>query len=160
VLGPVGDLQSTPIADVEATMSVNVWSNKVIIDTLFESEKQGAIKAPSQIIAISSGASKTGSRGWNTYSISKAALNMMIELYAAEEPGRKFISLAPGLAHTPMQDLIATKDDTEFPPAIRLKAARGTPMMPTAEEVANRIIASLQTIFSHQSGSYVDLRNI
>ena len=43
-------------------MDVNVWTNKVLIDVLFEQ-----LDSIDQIVAISSGATGSGARGWNAY---------------------------------------------------------------------------------------------
>jgi NAD(P)-dependent dehydrogenase (short-subunit alcohol dehydrogenase family) len=160
ILGPIRDLYGTPLPEIEKTMMVNVWANKIIIDTLLSLEEQGRLRGPSHILAISSGASLNGARGWNAYSISKAALNMMIQLYAAERPDKKWISLAPGLVQTAMQDTLAEKDPERFPALKRLIAARGTDAMPDGITAARRIIDQLERIFEAPNGSYVDIRKI
>lgn len=160
ILGPIRDLYGTPLEEIEQTMMVNVWANKIMIDTLLSLEEQGKLRGPSRILAISSGASQNGARGWNAYSISKAALNMMIQLYAAERPNKKWISLAPGLVHTAMQDTLAKEDPQRFPALNRLLAARGTADMPDGATAARRIIDALDRIFASPNGSYVDIRKI
>ena len=60
-------------------MQINVWANKLIIDTLLAN-----INNVKQIVGISSGASQSGARSWNGYALSKAALNMLISIYSAE----------------------------------------------------------------------------
>lgn len=159
-LGPIRDLYGTDIEDIQKTMTVNVWANKVLIDAILALEEQGLLRGPSRILAISSGASQNGSRGWNSYSISKAALNMMIQLYAAEQPQRHWISLAPGLVETAMQESLATQDPKRFPALQRLFAARGTVDMPDALTAAARIVEALPRIFAAPNGSYVDIRKI
>ena len=57
--------------------------------------------------------------GWNGYALSKAALNMMMKLYAAERPGTDFSALAPGLVDTAMQEAMRQQPaDPLFPPWI------------------------------------------
>lgn len=160
MLGPIHDLYGTKLEEIEETMMVNVWANKIIIDTLLSLEEQGKLRGPSRILTISSGASQNGARGWNAYSISKAALNMMIQLYAAERPQKKWISLAPGLVQTAMQDSLAKEDPQRFPALNRLLAARGTADMPDGATAARRIIDALDRIFASPNGSYVDIRKI
>ena len=50
VLGQIGDLNEISLAELRATMNVNVWSNKTLVDVLLD---LGAID---RIVAISSGA--------------------------------------------------------------------------------------------------------
>ena len=78
-LGQIRDMQATPLSDIRETMEINVLANKSILDLIFAS-----VPLVKQVVAISSGASQSGSRGWNGYSLSKAALNMLIKLYAGE----------------------------------------------------------------------------
>lgn len=160
-LGPLADLHGTDLAQMRTVMEINLWANKALIDACLDLEAAGRLRGPGRILAISSGASTSGQRGWNAYGLSKAALNMLIKLYAAERPDRRWIAMAPGLVHTPMQDSIASGPDPEtFPVVKRLLAARGTPDMPPPDEAARRILGSLDALFDHENGSYVDLRRL
>jgi len=73
----IKDLKDTSLEEIHLVMEVNVWANKIIIDTLLSTHKEIG-----QLVAVSSGASVSGARGWNAYSLSKATLNMLIRLYA------------------------------------------------------------------------------
>ncbi len=162
ILGEIKDLQDTSLEEIHKVMNVNLWSNKILLDTIFRLEKKKIIQGPSRILAISSGASISGNRGWNAYALSKAGLNMLIKLYAAEMPGKRFISLAPGLVHTKMQDELYNKniDLEKYPSFKRIIEARETNNMPSSEEAAKNIFNKLDIIFSYESGSYVDIRNL
>lgn len=156
MLPPIRDMRDTPLEVLRETMEVNLWSNKWILDSVLAMPAK-----PSQVIAISSGAAVSGSRGWNGYSLSKAALNMLIKLYAAEESEVHFIALAPGLVETAMQDAISgTEDDEAFETVQRLKAARGTPDMPSPDEVASRILALMDDLKDRPSGAFIDIRDL
>lgn len=156
ILPPIRDLKETPMDSLRETMEINVWSNKWILDAL------GCMRSkPGQVVAISSGAAVSGSRGWNGYSISKAALNMLVKLYAAEEPEVHFTSLAPGLVDTAMQEYISSiEKDADYATVRRLKAARNTPDMPSAEEAARSIIRLLEPLKEYESGTFVDIRKM
>jgi len=154
VLGDIEDLADTPLDKVKQVMDINLWANKAILDHLF---KRGvAIK---QVVAISSGAAVSGARGRNAYSLSKAALNMMMELYAAERQDTHFSALAPGLVDTAMQDYVRDlPDDSRYPTVQRLKRARGTPDMPFPDELAPRLLDAFRRVLREESGSFHDLR--
>ncbi|MCH8474996.1 MAG: SDR family NAD(P)-dependent oxidoreductase [Opitutales bacterium] len=155
-LGEIRDLVDTPLKDLRETMEINVWANKWLLDGLFEIS--GKVH---QIVAISSGASRSGARGWNGYGVSKAALNMLIKLYAAEKEDTHFCAFAPGLVDTAMQDyLTGDLDAGKFPIVERLREARGTEHMPTAEICADKIIALLPALLKTESGSFQDIRKI
>lgn len=156
VLTPIGDMKDTRIEDMQYAMTVNVWANKVIIDTLV---KRGM--DVTQVVGISSGAAVTAHRGWNGYAISKASLNMLLQLYAQEEPQIHFTALAPGIVDTPMQDYICSVEDTErFPTIERLKRFKGTAEMPSPEGVAQKLAQIFPRLLNLPSGSFTDVRKV
>jgi len=153
-LGEIRDMRDTPLEDLRQTMEINVWANKWLLDVLFEEASQ-----VTQVVGISSGASLSGNRGWNGYSISKAALNMLIKLYAKEQPQTHFVALAPGLVESGMQDyLTSLPSDDRYKPLEILKAAKGTDQMPDGRTCAEKIIRLLPEIRAVESGSYADIR--
>ncbi len=155
-LGRIRDMKETPLADIRETMEINVFANKWLIDLLF-----AKLARIGQVVAISSGASQSGSRGWNGYSLSKAALNMLVKLYAGEHPEAHFTALAPGLVDTAMQDyLTSLPEDERYEPLERLKAAKGTEDMPDGETCARKLIEALPKLRERESGAYVDLRKL
>lgn len=156
VLGEIRDLVETPLTDMRQVMDVNVWSNKLVLEALWA---RGV--ATPQVVAISSGAGIKGHRGWGAYAVSKAALNMLMMVYATERPDVHFTALAPGLVDTAMQEYIRTLPDTpRFASLDRLKAAHGTDAMPTAEACAGRLVSLFPRLLSQPSGSYLDVRNL
>jgi benzil reductase ((S)-benzoin forming) len=156
VLSQIQDLKDTGIDEIREVMDINVWANKLLIDLLFS--VTGRVK---QIAAVSSGASVYGNRGWNAYSISKAALNMLIRLYSGEQPDTHFSSIAPGLIDTAMQDYIySLPDDPRFPSIKRLKETRASGNMPGPAEAAGILASALEKALSEESGSYLDVREM
>ncbi len=157
LLGRIQDIAQTDVHDLEHIMRVNVWANKLILDWLIE--RQIPV---SQVVAISSGAAVNMNYGWGGYSLSKAALNNLITLYAHEMTDTHLIALAPGLVDTPMQDYLCGEvDSEEYPSVQKLKDARGTSDMPTSREVADRILDLLDELKAdHSSGAFVDLRTL
>lgn len=156
ILGEIKELKDTEIKELNSIMDINLWSNKIIIDKLLKEKNN--IK---HIVAISSGASINGSKGWGGYSISKAALNMMIKLYASENSGIHFTSLAPGLIDTSMQDYLCGKvDEFKFPSAKRLKESRGTELMPSPIKAGGIVANGIEKSKNITSGSYVDVRKV
>ncbi len=154
VLPPIQDMRDTDLDSLRETMEINLWANKWIIDGLVET-----VPSIRQIVAISSGAAVSGSRGWNGYSLSKAALNMLIKLYATELPDIHFAALAPGLIDTAMQDyLTGLPDDERFSTVARLKQAKGTSDMPDAATAGKRCVELLPKLAQVESGSFVDIR--
>ena len=155
-LGEIRDMAETPLNDLRETMEINVWANKWLLDAVFNSACR-----VDQIVAISSGASLSGSRGWNGYSLSKAALNMLVKLYAGERPETHFTSLAPGLVDTAMQEYLTNlPEDDRYAPLEVLKAAKGTKTMPDSETCAEMLIEVFPKLLANPSGDYADIRKI
>lgn len=156
ILGEIRDLKDSPLPDLRQVMEINCWANKVLLDLLF-----GRGIPITTIIGISSGASVNGSRGWSGYALSKAALNMLIQLYAREQPDTHFISLAPGLVNTAMQDVLCDQiDPAEFPSIHKLRDARDSGAMPSPAEAADLILEALPRLADQSSGSFVDIRTL
>jgi len=153
VLGPIGALRETSLADIRHVMDVNVWANKTLLDAL-----AARAPAPAQIVLISSGAGVRGNFGWGAYALSKATLNMLAQLYAHEFPHSHLCALAPGLVATAMQDTLATKSAATFPSLARLHSARGTSQMPAPAVAAAHIASIVPRLLEYPSGSFVDVR--
>ena len=155
VLGDIQDLSESSITALKYTMDVNLWSNKVVLDTIFE-----VIPKIDQVIAISSGAAVNGNRGWSGYSISKAALNMMVKLYAAERPESHFVAFAPGLVDTAIQDDLLSREDDRFPSLKALKGARGTERMPKPDQFSQTFQMVYRDLLEYPSGLFLDIRRL
>jgi len=151
VLGDIQTLSQTDLMDAKAVMEVNVWANKELIDTL-HAHAQGK-----QIKGISSGAAINGSKGWGAYSLSKAGLNMLLNVYAKELPEIHFTALAPGVIHTPMvQHIIDEVNDEIYPSAKQLKEGD----IRTPQKAAKHLIETFPKLLAYESGSFLDVRTM
>jgi NAD(P)-dependent dehydrogenase (short-subunit alcohol dehydrogenase family) len=156
ILNEIKDLKDTSIEEIKQVMDVNVWANKILIESLFKQ-----VEIIEQIVAISSGASVSGSRGWNAYSLSKATLNMLINLYATEYTNTHFCALAPGLIDTKMQDYIYDlPEEKEYPAVKKLKNAKGTDQMPGPEKAAKIVADGIEKSKNYESGIFLDVRKM
>ena len=114
-----------------------------------------------QVVAISSGAAVNMSYGWGGYSLSKAALNNLIKLYAHEMPDTHLTALAPGLVDTAMQDYLCDEVDAgDYPSVQKLQDARGTERMPDADGAAQMLLDLLESLRDGESGQFVDVRDL
>ncbi len=167
-LGQIQAMVGGDLADMQATMQVNLWSNQVLLDALFRAQADGGLaRKIEQVVLISSGASVNGNPGWSGYSLSKSAANMLMMLYAREVTDTHFCALAPGLIDTAMQDYMADSeavDVTRFPSVQRLRDARGTDSMPMPYEAARRILPVIERLPDPErgveSGSFADIRKL
>lgn len=156
VLGRVADMEEISARDLREVLEVNLVANKVVLDSVF-----GTGVPVHQVVAISSGAATMPNRGWNAYAISKAALNMMVALYALERPETHFAALAPGIVDTAMQDQISEVQPQErFASLELLRSAKGSPMMPSPEIAAARLVEGIAKVRKYPSGSFLDIRSL
>ncbi len=150
MLGKIRVLDELSTSEMQEVYKLNVYANKKLLDIL----KSIKVK---NILAISSGASLTGYKGWGSYSLSKAGVNMLINLYSNEMPNTKLLAVAPGVIKTPMTDYIRFElDENIFPSAKKLNEG----LVQTPEETAIKLDNLINRIDEFESGSYVDVRKI
>jgi len=156
ILGEIKYMNEVPVDQMKQVFEINVWANKTLLDLLFKLNK--SIK---QVVGISSKAALRSSPGWGSYSLSKAGLYMLMNIYAKEYPETHFSAFAPGLVDSEIQDYIyEIKDVEKYPSAKSLQEARYTDMMPDAISVAPILIAGIEKALQFESGSHVDVREM
>lgn len=150
MLGKIKILSELSIQELNEVYALNVYANKELVDILMN------IKVKN-IIVISSGASKNGYKGWGSYSLSKAGVNMLVNLYSNEMVNTKILALAPGVIKTPMTDYIRFELDENIFPSVK-KLNEG--LVQTPQETAIKIDNLINKIDEFKSGTYVDIREI
>lgn len=150
MLGKIKLLEELSIKELNEVYSLNVYANKELLDICKNLEVKN-------IILISSGASKNGYKGWGSYSLSKAGVNMLANLYSNEILNTKILAVAPGVIKTPMTDYIRFELDANiFPSAKKLN----TGTVQTPNETAVKLDNLITRVNEFESGSYVDIRQI
>lgn len=156
MLGPIRWVSELELDTMKQVMEINVWANKVLLDILLRQ-----LKEVKQVVGISSGASLRSTPGWGPYSMSKAGLNMLMNIYAKEYPDTHFTAFAPGLVDSEIQEEIWNIEETDdYPAAKRLQEARYTELMPDARTAAPMLIEGMQKALEYDSGSFVDVREM
>jgi len=156
VLGEIKNMNEVSVNQMKEVMEINVWANKTLLDLLFSLYIN--IK---QVVGISSGAALRSTPGWGSYSLSKAGLDMLMNIYAKEYPNTHFSAFAPGLVDSEIQEYIyGIKDAEKYPSAKKLQEARYTDAMPDAVTVAPMLIEEMKKALQYESGSHVDVREM
>lgn len=156
VLGPIRWMREVGVEEMKRVMEVNVWANKVFLDLLFRHVPQ-----ISQVVGMSTKASLRSSPGWGPYSVSKAGLNLLMNVYAKEHPDTHFSSFAPGLVDSEIQETIWKIQETgKYPTVKKLQEARHTEAMPDPLKAAPALIEGMTKALDYESGSYVDVREM
>lgn len=150
MLGEIKEMARLTVDEIKEVLDLNVFANKELMDILQKTNIKN-------IIGISSGASIRGSKGWGAYSLSKASLNMLLNLYSNEMPNCKILAVAPGVIETPMTDIIRFDvDDNIFTSAKVLKEGEIQQPFDAAQRLNNILINSDK----FESGSFIDVRSI
>ncbi len=153
VLGSLMPTVDLSIEEIMEVVTVNALANKLIIDYLLNSS------LISNVVSISSGAATKGYYGWSSYCASKAFMKQLISCYAIENPHVKFVSLAPGIIKTKMQDEIYQYSSEDIPSVQKFKDLY--PTMDTSDIVANKIVSNIDDILSQDNtDQFFDLRSI
>jgi NAD(P)-dependent dehydrogenase (short-subunit alcohol dehydrogenase family) len=155
VLGHLNNMKKINVNDIQQIMTSNVWGHKVLLDHLLNYPEL------KQVVAVSSGAAVKSYKGWGAYSLSKATLNMLMQVYSQEFEQVHFSAIAPGLVDTAMQDYLCTQvSPDDFPSVQRLREARGTQAMPNADQAAVLFLKALTQVLQLDSGVFTDVRKL
>jgi benzil reductase ((S)-benzoin forming) len=156
ILGDIKYMNDVSLEEMKQVFETNVWANKTLLDLLFKNNIR--IK---QVVGISSGSALSSTPGWGSYSLSKAGLDRLMNIYAKEYPETHFIAFAPGLVDTYMQDTIyQIKDASKYPTAKTLQEARYTDLMPDPHKAAPMLIEGFEKALVYKSGLHIDIREI
>jgi len=152
ILGDLKPVSQITIDEYQNALNVNVWSNKVLLDYVLSKCRLN------NVIAISSGAAMKTYFGWSLYCCSKAAFKQLISSYEDEHKTVNFVSLAPGLVKSKMQDKIYGYDESQIPSVKKFKEAYDN--MPTPDECAQKIVRNLDEIYTKKENGFFDLRSL
>ena len=152
-LGELKKCNELSIKQFNNIFNVNVLANKVIIDWLLNNNI--TVK---NIMGISTGAATKPDFGWSLYCTTKSAFKQLISSYALENPKIHFISLAPGVIKTKMQEYITSIDEDKIPSVKKFKDMFDD--MDSPDIVAERIIHYIPHLKNIPSGDHYDLRNM
>ena len=154
ILGKIDKIDNISTNEFLDILKINFLSNKILIDILIK--KKIKLK---NVVALSSGAAKSGKDGWALYCASKAAFYQLINVYALEQKKIKFINLSPGLARTKMQDEISQVKNKDIKSVKKFQQLYRMNKILSPKIIAKKIIFFLDNIKEFKSGSFIDLRD-
>lgn len=153
MLGELKPLADCSLDELRAVMELNVFANKVVLEALLDGTRRVG-----HLIAISSGAAVNGSAGWGGYAMSKAALNLLIQVAANEHPESHLSAVAPGIVETSMIEQVVASPDSPAIERIRQTLADKRSFAP--DRAADAIYDRLEAIRAAGSGAFVDIRDL
>ena len=155
----IANMCLVPLSELEDLMDVNVWANKIILDTLLGHEI-----AMDSCILSSSVAGVRPRAGNSGYAISKAALNMMMQLYALENPQTYFGVIGLCNVDTALARRIgALPLEGSFPEIQKLRQRGATSgYLATADERAGHLARLLALGIKERvpSGQFTEIRSL
>lgn len=152
-------VSDTPMEELVDLLQLNCLSNKTILDALFRAGVDVAL-----CVASASIAGHRARAGNGGYAISKAALNMMMELYALEHPETFFAVIGLCAVDTFLGNQVGTlqlPDDPAFAEQAALRARLpGTGYVVSPQSRASHLLALMLPVPDPriQSGRFVEIR--
>jgi len=126
VLDPIGPLRDAPVEALETHVQVNLlgvlWGSRTFAGIVHARDEPGTL------VNISSGAGRSVYEGWAAYCATKAAVEQLTRVVAAEEAdhGLAAFAVAPGVVDTGMQALIRSTSPDRFPSVERFHDLKST----------------------------------
>jgi NAD(P)-dependent dehydrogenase (short-subunit alcohol dehydrogenase family) len=135
LLGPIGPLRDIDPADVATNLQVNVLG--VVHGTQsFLRHRSGA----AVLVNVSSGAGSNPYAGWAAYCSAKAAVDLLTEVTALEEPAIRAYAVAPGVIDTDMQAEIRATPAERFPTVDRFHELKARGAFNSPAWVASQLL--------------------
>jgi benzil reductase ((S)-benzoin forming) len=119
------------------------------------------LSARRHLVLLTSGAARTVYPGWSAYGAAKAAVDQWVRDVGAEQRlrgGVQVLAIAPGTVDTPMQAVLRSVDERDFPQRQKFLDLHAAGRLTPPEEAARAIWRLLDR--DVESGSVVDLREL
>lgn len=109
-MGYTGSLATTPLADWQQVLGLNLTSVLLCIQAVLPGMRQSG---KGTIVNVASIAGKSAFPDWGAYSVSKAGLITLSQILAAEERGHgiRVVTVSPGSVNTPIWDTDTVQAD-------------------------------------------------
>ncbi len=140
VLDPIGPLRDAPTEQLQAHVATNLlgtmWGTQIFAKLVHNR------KEPGTLINISSGAARSIYEGWATYGATKAGVEQLTQIVAAEEQaaGLRAYAVAQGVIDTDMQALIRATPRDRFTNVDRFIELKASNAYNSPAWVADRLI--------------------
>lgn len=140
LLDPIGPLRDADVDALRSHIEVNVlgvlWGSRTFARLVHDRPTGGTL------INISSGAARSVYEGWAPYCASKAAVDQLSRVLAAEEAdhGLRVVALAPGVVDTDMQAAIRATPTDRFPAVARFHALKADDTFNSPAWIADRML--------------------
>jgi benzil reductase ((S)-benzoin forming) len=140
VAWPVGRMGRLDGDEADAAITTNVGAPLALCNAFLRAFPDDAVAR--RIVNISSGAAQTPIAGSAVYCLSKAALEMLTRVIAADHAGPNFrcVTLRPGIFETGMQAYMRSHDPADFPGVALFRGFKENALLKVPAEVAAAIV--------------------
>ena len=140
VAWPVGRMGRLDDTEAQVALATNVAAPLALCNAFLRAFPDDTVAR--RIVNISSGAAQTAIAGSAVYCLSKAALEMLTQVIAAEHPEPRFrcITLRPGIFETGMQAYMRSHDPADFPSVGLFHGFKENGLLKAPAEVAAAIV--------------------
>ncbi len=157
VIEPITAIRDIDVAAFEAHLRTNVTGVLVGLKQALAHRTGGQ---PLRIVNVSSGAAVHGYRGWAAYCASKAAVNLLSEVAAAEAASEtSVVAVAPGIIETRMQRAIRATPAEHFPDVAKFHELHRTGVLLHPVDAAVPLGWFLREAPLELSGRFIDARD-
>ncbi|NJO89742.1 MAG: SDR family NAD(P)-dependent oxidoreductase [Chloroflexia bacterium] len=156
----VGNIENQSIID---TFNVNTIAPAILMNNFVNSYQN--FKGKKMVLNVSSGAGRRAIDSWSSYCASKSALDMFTLVANQEQnnkyPGNgvKFISIAPGIVDTKMQDEIRELDESRFKDVNRFIGYKNESQLSDPGEVADKLVQLMENDHNYKE-TLLDIRDL
>lgn len=140
VLAPIGPLREAPLDDLDDHVAINLGG--VIRGSRLFARIVHDRPEPGTLVNITSGAASSVYAGWAAYCATKAAVDQLSRVLAAEEAdaGLSVYAVAPGVVDTDMQAVIRATPHERFPDVDRFIGLAETDSFNSPAWVARHLV--------------------
>lgn len=160
ILGEIGRVsQMKSISNLAEVLEVNTIAPLELTKKIYSAVKN---KENFTLVNVSSGAANRSIPSWAAYCASKAALNMLSEIFYLEELELgnyiKVYAVAPGVIDTGMQEQIRSTNQNDFSSVNKFVELKNNGELFSPEEAAKRLLNLLE--LKYTGDVFYDLRTI
>jgi benzil reductase ((S)-benzoin forming) len=161
-IDPIALIEDIDFESISNALIVNIASAFALSSIVLGIQKSHKLHK-ANIINISSGVSMNPVKGWSSYCISKAGLNMLSRCIATENETRDkaitVLSINPGPINTEMQKKIRTANADKIPATKKFEAMFSENKLQHPKDVADKLFRILEE-HNYTSGDFIDFNTI
>lgn len=157
---PIALIEDVSFDEISKALTINIASAFALTSMLLRLKDKSGIRKIN-IINISSGVSINPVKGWSTYCISKAGLNMLSKCIASEysNPAVFSLSINPGPINTNMQEKIRNADTDKIPATKKFETMYFEGKLQQPEDVTEKIFRVLASN-DFSNGDFIDFNKL